>query len=70
MTATHVLINGRKYIPEDIHPQKEILKLLSEVYAVLWAEAFYDPFNESTKKFATPLAEKMMIINTELCFRE
>ena len=68
--STHtVLIDGVEYRPQT-RVQLEAMTLLHEVYAVLWAEAFYDPYNDQTRKFAKPLAEKMMRVNELLRFKK
>lgn len=65
-----VVIDGVHYVAADPPPfLDEAAKLLAEVYGVLWTEANYDPINESTRKFAKPLADKMMEANKLLGFR-
>ena len=63
-----ITLNGVKYVrpsyvelPED--DRKIVDKLLNEIYGALWTEANYDPYNEDTKKFAKPLADKMAQVN-------
>ncbi len=63
-----VLIDGVLYRPETEF-EKETKEILCEVYNVLWGEGFYDSFNESTRNFARPLAEKMMQLNKILHFK-
>jgi hypothetical protein len=63
-----VLIDGKRYIEESDF--NEAMRLLREVYGALWTEAHYDPYNESTQKFATPLADKMREANRLLHFKK
>jgi hypothetical protein len=60
-------------IPEPVESQSILTKTqkeqLSEVYGKLWAEACYDPMNESTRKFASPLAVIMQKLNEDLKFK-
>jgi len=66
-----VNIDGVKYIPAIERPlEQEAIKLLSEVYGRLWTEAYYDPMNESTRKFSKPLSDKMSKLNKLLKFKE
>lgn len=66
-----VSLDGESYILAEERPlDAEARKLLSEVYGRLWTEAHYDPDNESTRKFAQPLAEKMSRLNTLLGFKQ
>jgi hypothetical protein len=68
-TGFEVTINGVVYIPRD-PLNTEAMKLLSEVYAALWAETYYDAFNDSTANFAAPLCGKMEKANKILHFRK
>ena len=66
-----VYIDGVQYIPLSERPcGEEERLLLCEVYGGLWGEAFYDAFNESTQKFADPLARKMMRLNELMGFKK
>ena len=67
--AREVIIDGVRYMPET-ELQAEARQLLVDVYGALWTEAFYDPYNESTKNFAEPLANKMNRINKLLAFKK
>jgi len=70
MTDTReVIIDGVRYRPET-EMEAEAKRLLSQISAALWAEAYYDPFNDSTKRFAAPLADKMKRLNELLGFRK
>ncbi len=42
--------------PEEVEQLFKALRLLS---GMIWAEAFYDPYNESTQKFARRLDPHM-----------
>ena len=44
--------------------------LLSKVYGRIWTEAYYDPYNEETKKFALSLAPLMAMLNDTLKFKD
>lgn len=61
-------INGVIYRHDAVNDKA--MSLLAEVYNALWAEGYYDPLNESTGKFARPLAQKMQDANAILKFRE
>lgn len=66
-----VNIDGVRYVPSRKRPlHDEERKLLSEVFGQLWTEAYYDPTNESTRKFAQPLADKMSELNKLLGFKK
>ena len=65
-----VTIDGKEYVRADLSPSGDVLRLLAEVYATLWTEAFYDPYNDRTRKFAEPLARKMQEANKILNFKE
>jgi hypothetical protein len=65
----NVEIDGVRYHPEQLL-EKRAMELLNEIYGSLWAEAFYDPFNDSTQKFAIPLSEKMTELNAILHFKK
>ena len=64
-----VEINGGKYFRQT-EQDIRVNQLLSDVYGQLWAEACYDPYNESTRKFALPLYKKMYKLNTILKFKK
>ncbi len=49
---------------------KEVFLLLNEVYGRLWCEAYYDPYNEITRKFAEPLSDKLSQVNKLLGFKK
>lgn len=68
--AQEVYINNCRYIPANTKIPDEALKLLAQVYSVLWTEAYYDPYNEDTRKFATPLADIMTQINKLIKFKQ
>ena len=65
-----VLIDGVRYVPAEEHPAEEAMKLLRDVYGSLWIEAYYDPTNEMTRRFAQPLADKMRDANKVLGFKD
>jgi hypothetical protein len=69
VSAPHkVEIDGVAYVRRE--PTEEAtLRLLAEVYGALWTEAHYDPANESTRRFAEPLAAKMREANKTLRFK-
>ena len=64
-----VVIDGIRYYPES-EVDKEVQKILSTVYGKLWTEAYYDAYNEDTRRFAAPLADLMMEANKTLHFKE
>ena len=64
-----VIIDGVTYKPVS-EPDAEAMRLLEEVYGVLWTETYYDPYNEDTRNFARPLAEKMREANLILRFKK
>lgn len=64
-----IVIDGITYTAET-ETQAEEIKLLSEITYALWSEAFYDPYNESTQKFAEPLAFKMRRLNEIIGFKK
>ena len=64
-----VYVDGVEYRAVT-EPKNEANKLLEEVYAGLWAEAYCDAYNDSTRKFAKPLADKMIRLNKILGFRK
>jgi hypothetical protein len=66
-----VTIDGVEYVraDRDLVDYAEAMRLLGEVYGSLWTEAYYDAYNDSTKKFATPLHEKMARANEILRFK-
>lgn len=47
---------------------KEVKSLLHSIYGVLWTEVHYDPYNESTRKFASDLLPKIKRLNELLKF--
>ena len=67
---TEVLIDGVEYIPRKDLISDECLKIMCQVYGALWCEAYSDPYNESTQKFAAPLANKMSELNKILQFKK
>lgn len=56
--------------PKPGKREQEMADLLHDMYCRLWTEAFYDPDNEATKKFAKPLAEILMGANEVLKFKK
>ena len=48
----------------------EAFKELSELYAQIWIEAVYDPYNEHYKKFAKKLLPHIQKANDLLEFRK
>lgn len=56
---------------EELRPwlPAEALTILHDLYQVLWCEAFYDPTNEETQKFARPISVKMTRLNELLRFK-
>ena len=48
---------------------QEAKELLSDLYGVLWMEAFYDPSNEITKAWARRHVGKMKRLNEILGFK-
>ena len=69
MTTHKVTIDGIEYFAQT-PMEAEVKGILREVYGALWAEAYYDAFNDSTKKFAQPLSDKMRRLNELLKFKE
>ena len=65
-----VEIDRVRYVPKVDLFGREALSLLNEIYCRLWAEAYSDPTNESVRKFAAPLADKMRELNQILRFKE
>lgn len=65
-----VVIDGITYVPRAEFMSDEVRNILGDLYSRLWAEAAYDPLNESTQKFAAPLAEKIMQLNKILKFTD
>lgn len=70
-----ITLNGVRYVRPSYAELSEedretVAKLLHDIYGKLWAEAYYDPYNESVKKFATPLCKKMAQVNKILKFEE
>ena len=65
-----VIIDDIEYVPGPAALDAESRQLLTEVYATLWTEAYYDPtYGEKSQKFAAPLADKMQRLNELLRFR-
>jgi hypothetical protein len=67
-----IMIDGVEYVPVTKAmggDYTEAMRLLAQVYGVLWTESYYDPYNESTKNFAIPLSEKMERANAILRFK-
>jgi hypothetical protein len=65
----NVVIDGVVYTAET-ELQKEERLLLCELYGALWTEAFYDPYNDSTQRFAEPLSRKMTRLNELMGFKK
>jgi hypothetical protein len=65
----NIVIDGVTYHAET-EIEKEARLLLSEIYGSLWAEAFYDPYNDATQKFAESLSIKMIRVNEIMGFRK
>lgn len=59
----------RRMVSDRRAVDEEPLRLLCDVYHRLWAEAYYDPFNELLREFAKPLCDKMEQANAKLRFR-
>lgn len=57
-------------ISDSTPDSDEARSLLCELYSKLWTEAYYDAYNEDTKKFAKPLVEKMKRLNELVKFRK
>lgn len=53
--------------PEEVEP---LMRTLSELYGLIWAEAKYDPCNEQTKEFASRLLSLIRAANKILRFKE
>jgi len=66
--STVIVVGGVVYKPQT-EESKEVMDLLRSVYGSLFIEAVYDPYNESTKKFARPLYEEMKRVNEILGFK-
>lgn len=66
----NVTIGGVEYVPGPAALTDEDRKLLRDIYATLWTEAYYDPtYGEITQNFAKPLADKMTQLNKSLKFK-
>jgi hypothetical protein len=66
----NVVIDGIEYVRGPAAVSPEAHKLLNDIYATLWCEAYYDPtYGEVTQNFAKPLADKMRQLNTLLGFK-
>lgn len=68
-----IIIDGVEYVPVNValgEDYAEAMRLLGDVYGSLWTEAYYDPYNGSTKNFAIPLHEKMERANQILRFKK
>lgn len=65
-----VMIDGKRYVPAELSPQAEAMKLLAQVYNRLWAEAYYDASSKNTEDFAKPLADLMSKANDILGFKQ
>lgn len=61
--------NIKIMIERENHLTPEAKQILGYVYGALWAEGYYDALNESTEKFARPLADKMSRLNEILKFK-
>lgn len=48
----------------------EFMDALKKVDGLIWIEAFYDPTNESTQKFARELSPYMKTLNGILGFKK
>lgn len=65
-----VVIDEVEYVRGPAAITEEDRKLLNDIYATLWCEAYYDPtFGEVTRNFAKPLADKMSQLNERLKFK-
>jgi hypothetical protein len=53
--------------PDEVKP---LFKALSELESKLWCEAFYDPYNEHTRKFAKELMPFMDEVKKILQFKK
>lgn len=62
-------INGVKHVPKSAVIPDEAMKLLHSLYCTIWAESYYDPYNDATKEFASGLAPKMKRLNELLRFK-
>lgn len=70
MGGIEVRIDGVLYVRADQQPMESAMNLLREVYGALWGEAYYDAYNERTRDFAKPLADKMSEANKILRFKK
>jgi hypothetical protein len=64
-----VLIDDILYRPET-EIEVETGKLLCSIYGIVWAEAYYDPYNEDTQRFALRIVDKIGRLNEILHFKE
>ena len=66
--------NGARTLIKPVYDAEPLTQnqkmMLSEIYSVLWAEAYYDSLNTFTQNFAKPLADKMSELNEELKFKK
>ena len=51
------------------HQAKDLLKALNELYALIWPEACYDPYNDSTRTFARKLLPHIETCNEIMKFK-
>jgi hypothetical protein len=47
----------------------DAMKHLAELYALIWIEANYDPFNEGTERFAKKLEPHIRALNDKYRFK-
>ena len=55
---------------EDKPMTDEMAKHLREIYNLVWTEACYDPFNDSTKAMGQRLLPHITALNDELHFKD
>ena len=63
-----VVVDGKEYLPQGVEESKAF-SLLNDLYCALWTEAYYAAFNDETRDFARPLADKMTMLNSILHFK-
>lgn len=49
---------------------QDVLKILVEMYALIWCEAIYDSTSVSTREFASKLLPLIQAVNAELKFKK
>jgi hypothetical protein len=65
-----IIIDGVTYVPEVVGSVSQTeRRLLNELYCILWAEAYYHALNDVTKKFAKPLADRIIELNETMGFK-